>query len=65
MDPNNQTNQQPTGAPGQLPYGQYTMGNQPMAAQPGFAPNNNPQTPAGQIAPVKTNPGSTKNATSN
>jgi hypothetical protein len=61
MDPNNQFNQQPNSASGQLPYGQYTMANQPMAAQPGFAPNNTPQTPGGQIAPVKTNPNSTQN----
>jgi hypothetical protein len=61
MDPNNQANQQLNNAPGQLPYGQYTMGNQPMAAQPGFAPTNTPQLPNGQIAPVKTNPNSTQN----
>ena len=61
MDPNNQNNQQPSAQPAPLPYGQYTMGNQPMVSQPGYAPQNSPSPNNPQTMPVKTNPNSTQN----
>jgi hypothetical protein len=61
MDPNNQNNQQPSAQPAPLPYGQYTMGNQPMVSQPGYAPQNSPSPTNPQTMPIKTNPNSTQN----
>jgi hypothetical protein len=63
MDPNTQGYQPNTGQqPGAVPYGQYTMGNQPYAGQPGVMPQNQPgNVPQPTVAPVKSNPNSTQN----
>ncbi len=63
MDPNTQGYQPNTGQQsGAVPYGQYTMGNQPYAGQPGVMPQNQPgNVPQPTVAPVKSNPNSTQN----
>lgn len=63
MDPNTQGYQPNTGQqPGAVPYGQYTMGNQPYAGQPGVAPPVQAgSVPQPTVTPVKSNPNSTQN----
>jgi len=63
MDPNTQGYQPNNGQqPGPVPYGQYTMGNQPYAGQPGVAPTVQASSvPQPTVTPVKSNPNSTQN----
>ena len=63
MDPNTQGYQPNTGQqPGAVPYGQYTMGNQPYAGQPGVSPQIQPgSVPQPTVTTVKSNPNSTQN----